>query len=156
MMKRGADCSAPQDQASCMSCQVTAFPPYGGIRLPFAIGAVVVGEPTTFHTPLSGHVSPVRTVRPIGIAILLSPASLTSERDCALDIHRSEEQHSHALEKHMDTRAAGPPGLFRRQCDYQSRCLFYYACMFFLFCLARSFSTGSKNVLTKNPNRGKT
>jgi hypothetical protein len=31
-----------------------------------AIGAVVVGVPTTFQTPLSGQFSPVRAVVPIG------------------------------------------------------------------------------------------
>ena len=34
--------------------------------MPFAIGAVVVGVPTTFHTPLSGHLCPVLPVVPIG------------------------------------------------------------------------------------------
>lgn len=34
--------------------------------LPLAIGAVVVGVPTTFHTPLSGDFVPVRAVVPIG------------------------------------------------------------------------------------------
>jgi hypothetical protein len=33
---------------------------------PFAMGAVVEGVPTTFHTPLSGHFDPVRAVVPIG------------------------------------------------------------------------------------------
>jgi hypothetical protein len=37
--------------------------------LPFAIGAVVVGVPTTFQTPLSGHFSPVRAVVPIGLRV---------------------------------------------------------------------------------------
>ena len=49
-----------------MSIQVTALPLYGGIRLRFAIGAVVVGLPTTFQTPLSGQISPVFAVVPIG------------------------------------------------------------------------------------------
>ncbi len=31
-----------------------------------AIGAVVEGSPYTFHTPLSGHLSPVRAFVPIG------------------------------------------------------------------------------------------
>lgn len=34
--------------------------------MPFAIGAVVVGVPTTCQTPLSGHFSPVLAVVPIG------------------------------------------------------------------------------------------
>lgn len=34
------------------------------MRFPFAIGAVVVGVPTTCQTPLSGHVSPVLAVLP--------------------------------------------------------------------------------------------
>lgn len=46
--------------AYLVSSQVTARPSYGGILFPSAIGAVVDGTPTTFHTPLSGHVSPVR------------------------------------------------------------------------------------------------
>lgn len=33
---------------------------------PFEIGASVVGSPTTFQTPLSGHRSPVRAVVPMG------------------------------------------------------------------------------------------
>ena len=33
---------------------------------PFAIGAVVEGVPTTVHTPLSGHFSPVLAVVPMG------------------------------------------------------------------------------------------
>lgn len=33
---------------------------------PFAIGAVVEGVPTTVHTPLSGHFSPVFAVVPMG------------------------------------------------------------------------------------------
>jgi hypothetical protein len=39
------------------------------MRLPLAIGAVVEGSPTTFHTPLSGHDSPVLAVVPIGILL---------------------------------------------------------------------------------------
>jgi len=34
--------------------------------LPLAMGAVVVGVPTTFQTPLSGHFCPVVAVVPIG------------------------------------------------------------------------------------------
>lgn len=45
---------------------MTALPPYGGIRLPFAMGAVVLGVPWTFHTPLSGQVWPVLASVPIG------------------------------------------------------------------------------------------
>lgn len=54
-----------------MSCQVTALPLYGGILLPLEIGAVVVGVPTTFQTPLSGHFSPVRALVPIGARVLV-------------------------------------------------------------------------------------
>jgi len=54
-----------------MSFQVTALPLYGGMRFPFAIGAVVVGFPTTFQTPLSGQVSPVLAVVPIGARVAL-------------------------------------------------------------------------------------
>lgn len=45
---------------------MTALLSYGGIVFPFEIGAVVVGFPTTFQTPLSGHFSPVRAVVPMG------------------------------------------------------------------------------------------
>jgi hypothetical protein len=36
------------------------------MRFPLAMGAVVDGLPTTFQTPLSGQVSPVVAVVPIG------------------------------------------------------------------------------------------
>jgi hypothetical protein len=36
------------------------------MRLPLAIGAVVLGAPSTFQTPLSGQISPVRALVPIG------------------------------------------------------------------------------------------
>ncbi|MFD2188817.1 hypothetical protein [Aquimarina celericrescens] len=49
-----------------ISFQITAFPSYGGILFPLAIGAVVVGVPTTFHIPDSGQVCPVLAVVPIG------------------------------------------------------------------------------------------
>jgi hypothetical protein len=39
------------------------------MRLPFAIGAVVLGWLVTSQTPLSGHVSPVLAVVPIGAGI---------------------------------------------------------------------------------------
>jgi hypothetical protein len=39
---------------------------YGGITLFTAIGAVVDGTVVTCQTPLSGHLSPVRAVVPIG------------------------------------------------------------------------------------------
>ncbi len=54
------------DYAYWMSFQVTALPSYGGMTLCLAIGAVVVGLPTTCQTPLSGHRSPVFAVVPIG------------------------------------------------------------------------------------------
>jgi len=40
--------------------------------LPRAIGAVVEGVPATAHTPLSGHVSPVRAVVPIGHLVCIT------------------------------------------------------------------------------------
>jgi hypothetical protein len=49
-----------------MRIHVTALPSYGGIRLPLAMGAVVEGVPSTRQTPLSGQVSPVRALVPIG------------------------------------------------------------------------------------------
>lgn len=55
-------------QASWISCQVTDWLAYGGMRFPLAMGAVVLGVPTTFHTPDSGQVSPVRAVVPMGMA----------------------------------------------------------------------------------------
>lgn len=42
--------------------------------MPLAMGAVVVGVPTTFQTPLSGQISPVLAVVPIGLAISVSPS----------------------------------------------------------------------------------
>lgn len=36
------------------------------MRFPLAIGAVVLGMPSTFQTPLSGQISPVRALVPIG------------------------------------------------------------------------------------------
>ena len=46
--------------------------------MPLAIGAVVEGVPTTFHTPLAGQACPVRALVPIAvvISILLSAFSL--------------------------------------------------------------------------------
>ena len=38
--------------------------------LPLAMGAVVVGVPTAFHTPLSGHFWPVFAIVPIGFFII--------------------------------------------------------------------------------------
>ncbi|MET7394613.1 hypothetical protein ABZS66_14085 [Dactylosporangium sp. NPDC005572] len=46
---------------------MTALLLYGGMTLPFAIGAVVDGLPTTSHTPLSGQRSPVRAVVPMAV-----------------------------------------------------------------------------------------
>jgi hypothetical protein len=40
------------------------------MRFPLAIGAVVEGEPITFQTPLSGQISPVFAVVPIGAFML--------------------------------------------------------------------------------------
>lgn len=42
--------------------------------LPIAIGAVVEGVSKDFHTPLSGHFSPVFAIVPIGfLAIVEAP-----------------------------------------------------------------------------------
>lgn len=55
----------PAAYAYWIKTHVTAVPPYGGMRLPRAMGAVV--PPVCgFQTPLSGQVSPVRAVVPIG------------------------------------------------------------------------------------------
>ncbi|KIP89907.1 hypothetical protein RU09_12095 [Microbacterium sp. MEJ108Y] len=64
---RSVHAHAPSDQASCVSCQVTAWLLYGGIVFPLAIGAVVLGEPTTFQTPDSGQLWPVLAVVPTGM-----------------------------------------------------------------------------------------
>jgi hypothetical protein len=48
-----------------MRVQVVATPPAGGIRLPLAIGAVVLLL-LALQTPLSGQSEPVRAVVPIG------------------------------------------------------------------------------------------
>ena len=58
-----------KDYAYRVSCQVTALALYGGMTFPSAIGAVVVGEPTTFQIPLSGQRRPVRAVVPMGFSI---------------------------------------------------------------------------------------
>jgi hypothetical protein len=50
-----------------ISFHVTAAPLYGGIRFPFAIGAVVEGVEVTCQTPDSGQVSPVRAVVPMAV-----------------------------------------------------------------------------------------
>lgn len=60
-------------QACWVNFQVTPFPPYGGITLPLAMGAVVEGVPTTFQIPLSGHFCPVEAVVPIGALDILIP-----------------------------------------------------------------------------------
>jgi hypothetical protein len=54
-----------------MSFHVTALPPYGGIVLLIAIGAVVEGMPTTLQMPLSGHFCPVLANVPNGFFIIL-------------------------------------------------------------------------------------
>lgn len=52
---------------------------YGGIVLPFAIGAVV--DPLLgFQTPLSGQDSPVRAVVPIGLRIWIAPVTRPYDR----------------------------------------------------------------------------
>ena len=40
----------------------TTAPIAKGNTMPFAIGAVVVGKPSTFQIPLAGHFSPVLAV----------------------------------------------------------------------------------------------
>jgi hypothetical protein len=60
-------------QACWVNFQVTPFPPYGGITLFLAMGAVVEGVPTTFQIPLSGHFCPVEAVVPIGALDILIP-----------------------------------------------------------------------------------
>ncbi|WP_225402740.1 hypothetical protein, partial [Escherichia coli] len=54
-------------QAYWVNFQVTAFPLYGGITLPLAIGAVVEGVPTTFQTPLSGHFVRLKLLYQLGL-----------------------------------------------------------------------------------------
>ncbi len=54
-----------------MSSHVTALPLYGGMRLPFAIGAVVEGVEIAFQTPDSGQTSPVRARVPIGLRVIV-------------------------------------------------------------------------------------
>ena len=50
------------------------------MRLPSAIGAVVDGVPTTFHTPLSGQISPVVAVVPIGALAIMNLSSRMRRR----------------------------------------------------------------------------
>src|ERR687883_305387 len=61
------------DQACSINSPVTALSLYGGMRFPFAIGALVESGPTTLHTPLSGHTSPVLALVPIGIFGMVPP-----------------------------------------------------------------------------------
>lgn len=65
--------------AYLISFQVTALPLYGGILFPSAIGAVVVGLPTTSQTPLSGQFSPVLAVVPNGFLDITVRISYISE-----------------------------------------------------------------------------
>jgi hypothetical protein len=63
-----------------MSTHVVACWLYGGILLPCAIGAVV--DPFWgFQTPLSGQVSPVRAVVPIGLRMLNFSRARSYDRD---------------------------------------------------------------------------
>ena len=59
VVKVGRDPPPDGNQASVFNFQVTPLFLYGGILLPLAIGAVVVGVPLTCHTPERGHFSPV-------------------------------------------------------------------------------------------------
>jgi hypothetical protein len=68
-------------QAYLIRRQVTAWFLYGGMWLYCAIGAVVLGEPTTAHTPLSGHLSPVLAVVPMGCRITATCPSMPDERN---------------------------------------------------------------------------
>jgi hypothetical protein len=65
------------------------------MRLPLAMGAVVVGTPTTPHTPLSGQTSPVRAVVPIGFLDCVCIVTIASSqgRFFAFDTltHRGED-----------------------------------------------------------------
>lgn len=50
---------------------MTPRPLCGGITFPCEIGAVVDGLSSDFHTPLSGHFSPVRAVVPMGFFMMI-------------------------------------------------------------------------------------
>lgn len=59
------------NQAYVINVHVVAAPLYGGMRLFFAIGAVV--DPFAgFHTPDSGQISPVRAIVPNGLVTLFT------------------------------------------------------------------------------------
>lgn len=73
-------------QACCTSVHVVACWLYGGIRLPIAIGAVVVPLAGR-HTPLSGQVSPVRAVVPRGLRIWISPVTRRTCRVVMIDLY---------------------------------------------------------------------
>ncbi len=62
-----------ENYAYAVSFQVTAWLLYGGIVLPFAIGAVVNGVLIAVHTPLSGQFSPVFAVVPRGSLAIEPP-----------------------------------------------------------------------------------
>ena len=88
--------------AYVFSRQVTARPAYGGITLCTAIGAVVLGMPTTSQTPLSGHLCPVVAVVPIGCRMGHSPA-FTCRMDGTLapiDDTQLSADYSLALRRH--------------------------------------------------------
>ena len=79
-------------QASWINIQTTALSPYGGMRLPLAIGAVP-RVPSGCQTPDSGHTSPVRARVPIGLLdisiILQMPPKVTTGRRWELDVFSS-------------------------------------------------------------------
>lgn len=53
-----------------------------------AIGAVVDGLPTTFQTPLSGQISPVRAVLPNGtLYIFLTILPASTPKGCERRVH---------------------------------------------------------------------
>lgn len=59
------------------------------MRLPLAIGAVVVGVPTTFHTPLIGQFCPVRAVVPSAMLFsFLPPYSMSPHQKWLTSVDR--------------------------------------------------------------------
>jgi len=50
------------------------------MTLLIAIGAVVEGSPTTFHTPDSGHFSPVLAVRPTAMSLSFLLVAITQRQ----------------------------------------------------------------------------
>ena len=86
-----------------VSSHTAARSRYGGITLCLAIGAVVVGVPTTFQTPLSGHRSLSSPVRP-------------GARDCVVLIRASRSQSRNLVRTRRFAPAA--PARYRRVCSW--------------------------------------